>query len=301
MEKLIEVQNVRKYFPVRRGFFSRGQVWLKAVDGVSFEVGKAEIFGLAGESGCGKTTVGRLLVRLEDPSEGHIYLQGEDIGMARGRELKKFRKDVQMIFQDPYESLNPRLTVSDTVVEPLKLQNIGSESERESRVVRALKEVGLSGDFLPRYPNELSGGQRQRVAIARALVVDPKFIVADEPCSMLDVSIRAEILNIILRLRDELKSGFLYITHDLAEAMYVTNMLGIMYLGKLVESGRSEEVIGEPLHPYTKALIASMPVANPEVERERIRLKGEIPKPIAPPPGCRFHPRCPIAVKVCEE
>jgi len=301
MEEPIKVENLKKYFPVKRGHYTRKQLWLKAVDGVNIEIKRREIFGLAGESGCGKSTVGRLLVRLEDPTEGHIYFNGEDIANVKGKTLKKFRKSVQMIFQDPYESLNPRFTTLATIEEPLKLQHIGTDSERMEKVISTLKNVGLSERFLHRYPNELSGGQRQRVAIGRVLVLDPEFIVADEPCSMLDVSIRAEILKIILRLKDELNSELLYITHDLAEARYVADRLGIMYLGNIVEMGETAKTIDEPLHPYTKALVAATPVANPDIKRERIRLKGEVPKPVSPPSGCKFHPRCPLATKRCEE
>jgi len=302
-ESLVKVENLRKLFPASRGLFKRVRSFVYAVDDVSFHIAKGEIFGLVGESGCGKTTTGKLLVRLEEPTSGHIYLNGTDIATIEGRGLKTFRRNVQMIFQDPYESMNPRLTIYDTVAEPLAVQNIGNSMEREERVAEMLSLVGLTPpeSFLFRYPHELSGGQRQRVAIARALVLEPSFIVADEPTSMLDVSIRSGIMNLMLELRDRFQISYLYITHDLAVARYMCSRIAVMYLGKIVEMGDIEDVIQNPLHPYTKALISAVPIPDPTVERNPIDIKGGVPpKPIDPPPICRFYDRCPISVEHCK-
>jgi peptide/nickel transport system ATP-binding protein len=301
---IMKVTNLKKYFELRRGFFSVGEEApkVKAVDDVNFEMREGEILGLVGESGCGKTTTGRLLTRLEDPTDGFVFFQGRDIARLEGEDLKVFRRNIQMVFQDPYESLNPRTTVLQTVMEPLINHNIGDSFEaRADAVVKALEDAGLAPakEYLNRFPHELSGGQRQRVSIARALVINPKVIVADEPVSMLDVSIRAGVLNLMLDLRDKYNIPYLFITHDIAVARYVSDRLGVMYLGRVVELAETEEAISRPLHPYTQALLSAVPVPDPKHKHGRITIKGEIPSAIAVPLGCRFRPRCPKAFIEC--
>jgi oligopeptide/dipeptide ABC transporter ATP-binding protein len=303
---LVKVENLCMYFPVGNAFFSRSTSHIHAVDDISFDIPLGRSLALVGESGCGKTTTGKLLTRLYDPTHGHIYLQGKDGAMAdlatlKGGDLKRFRRRVQMIFQDPYESLNPRLTIFDTVAEPLLVQGVGTVAEREDLTVRLLEQVGLTpaSSFLFRYPHELSGGQRQRVAIARALVVSPDFVVADEPTSMLDVSIRTGVMNLMMELADRLGLSYLYITHDLAVARYTSHELAVMYMGKIVERGPTEDVLADPLHPYTQALISAVPVPNPAYKRPTPAIKGGISKPIDPAPRCRFYERCPRAEAVC--
>jgi len=302
-ETLVEAKNLKKLFPVSKGLFKAVKNYVHAVDDVNFYIKKGETLGLVGESGCGKTTTGKLLVRLERPTSGNIYLNGTDIAGIEGEQLKKFRRNVQMIFQDPYESLNPRLTIYDTIAEPLVVQGIGNVVERQERVAEMLQLVGLTPpkSFLFRFPHELSGGQRQRVAIARAMVLNPTFIVADEPTSMLDVSIRSGVMKLMLELREKFEMSYLYITHDLAVARYMCDRIAIMYLGKIVELGETEEVIQNPLHPYAKALLSAVPIPDPTYERQPIEIKGLVGKPIDPPPRCRFYDRCPIAVEHCKE
>jgi len=297
---VISVQNLKKWFPVRESFFksllSKEKVFVKAVDGISFDVKKEEIFGLVGESGSGKTTTGRVVAKLLEPTDGKVYFKGKDILSLSKKELKEFRRRVQIIFQDPYESLNPRMSVYDIIAEPLKLLGVtkGGEDTKE-HVNKILEEVELipPDEFVNRYPHELSGGQRQRVATARAFVANPEFIVADEPVSMLDVSIRAEILDLMIKLVEEHKASYIYITHDIALARHMCDRIAVMYLGKILELGTAEQIIYEPLHPYTKALIDAVPVPDPTRRRREIVIKGEIPSPINPPLGCRFHTRCP--------
>ncbi len=303
---VVSATGLKKYFPVKRGFFetllSRTGVYVKAVDNINLFIKKGEVFGLVGESGSGKTTTGRLLLRLTDPTEGIIEYKGKDISRLSPRELKPIRREMQIIFQDPFESLDPRMLVKDIVAEPLRIQKIAkSEAEVEERVKQILREVEMvpPEEFMPRFPHELSGGQRQRVAVARAFVLDPEFIVADEPVSMLDVSIRAEILNLMLALVQKRGASFLYVTHDLALARHMCNRIAVMYLGKIVELGDTDMIISRPLHPYTKALIAAVPVPDPSSKRTGEVISGEIPSPIDPPPGCNFHTRCPYAHLRC--
>jgi len=306
-EFIVKTENLKKWFPLRRGLFDalrgRPSQYLKAVDGISFGIRPGEIFCLAGESGCGKTTTGRLVLRLLDPTEGHVFFEGIDITSLEGEELKTFRRKAQIIFQDPYESLSPTMNVLDIVTEPLVIHNIGSKSERIEYAIKALEDVALepAENFLHRYPHELSGGQRQRVAIARAIILKPKFIVADEPVSMLDMSIRAGILKLMLDIREKYKIAYLFITHDLAVAKHICDRIAIMYLGKIVEMGSAEQVIDNPYHPYTKALVAAIPIPNPLVKVDNVPIKGEVPSPINLPTGCRFHPRCPYATTICRQ
>jgi peptide/nickel transport system ATP-binding protein len=277
---------------------STKQLFVRAVDGISFDVKKGEIFGLAGESGSGKTTTGRMVVKLISPTSGKIQFHQKDIGKLSDREFKPYRKKIQIIFQDPYESLNPKMTIQDTISEPLRVMGEKDEAKILGVVNKALEDVELSppDEFVLRYPHELSGGQRQRVATARTLTLQPEFIVADEPVSMLDVSIRAEILNLMLDLVKKYKVSFLYITHDIALSRHICDRLAVMYLGKIMEKGPVDELVLEPLHPYTKALIAAIPVPDPESRRTEVVVKGEIPSPINPPSGCRFHTRCPAYI-----
>jgi len=307
-DSVVEVRNLKKYFPIKRGFFSSvisgENLFVKAVDDVSFYVRKGEVFGLAGESGSGKTTTGRLMLRLTDVTDGKVLFKGRDITKIGSKELKPLRREMQIIFQDPYESLDPRMTIKEIVAEPVRIQGIAkTEEEVEERVKKILTEVEIfpPEEFMWRYPHELSGGQRQRVAVARAFIVDPEFVVADEPVSMLDVSIRASVLNVMLELVQKHQVSFIYITHDLALAKHVCDRLAVMYLGKIVEMGPTQRVIDNPLHPYTQALIAAIPVPDPNYKRGDLPISGEIPSPLNPPLACRFNTRCPYAFSECTE
>jgi len=303
-DTLIKVDNLSKRFPLAKSLFSRVRHYIHAVEEVSFAIDTGEVLGLVGESGCGKTTTGRLLLRLIPPTTGHIYFNGTDVAkIASGAALKAYRRQVQMIFQDPYESMNPRKTLYDIIAEPLAVHKIGSIVEREQVVADSLARVGLvpPETFMFRYPHELSGGQRQRVAIARAIGINPRFVVADEPTSMLDVSIRTGVMKLMLELRREYDLAMLYITHDLAVARYMCDRLAIMYLGQMVELGETEAVLQNPLHPYTKALISAVPIPDPTFKREAIPIKGSISQPVDPPSYCRFYPRCPVATDYCRQ
>jgi len=302
----IKVENLKKHFPARTSILAslraKETLMVKAVDGISFTITRGSTFGIVGESGSGKTTAGRVILRLVKPTGGSVYFNGKDIFKADKEEMKRLRREMQLIFQDPFESLNPRMTIYEAVVEPLEIHKIGKGDEERRRLVSAaLEEVQLvpPEDFLFRFPHELSGGQRQRVAIARALILRPKFIVADEPVSMLDVSIRTEVLNLMLDLQEKLGLTYLFITHDLAIAKYMSSRVGVMYLGKIIEIGDVSDVLDDPDHPYTQALMAAVPVPDAEKKRGDLPIKGETPQPINLPPGCRFNPRCPYAFDRC--
>ena len=303
-EIVVRVRNLKKWFPVRTGIIedliSRQKRYVKAVDGISFDIKKRQIFGLVGESGCGKTTTGRVILRLIEPTSGEVQLEDQDVFLLKKRELNEFRKRAQIIFQDPYEALDPKMNIFDFISEPLVVHNIGNEEEH---VTNALKTVELvpPEEFFYRFPHELSGGQRQRVAIARAIIMNPKFIVADEPVSMLDVSIRSSILKLMFKLRDEMDVSYLYITHDLATTRQVCDKIAIMYLGKFVEEAETEELLKNPLHPYTQALVSAVPIPDPTARKSKVTISGEIPNPIDLPPGCRFQPRCPHANEICRK
>ena len=298
---ILVVDQLVKYFPVRSGIFQRVTDWVQAVDKVSFAVKKGETLGMVGESGCGKTTVGRTLLRLVEPTSGSVTFEGRDVLKMGARELKPLRRDMQIIFQDPYASLNPRMPIGESVMEGLQIHNIGSPKERWDIAINMLKKVGLEEYHARRYPHEFSGGQRQRIGIARALALNPKFIVCDEPVSALDVSIQSQVLNILKDLQSEFGLTYLFIAHNLSVVEHISDRVAVMYLGKMVELTDRESLYREPLHPYTKALLSAIPVAHPEQKRERTILKGDVPSPLNPPSGCRFHTRCPIAVDKCSQ
>ncbi|HVN16003.1 MAG TPA: dipeptide ABC transporter ATP-binding protein [Anaerolineales bacterium] len=300
-QDLVQVGHLVKYFPVRAGLMQRVVNWVKAVDDVSFTVKKGETLGLVGESGCGKTTVGRSMLRLIEPTAGSVQFDGKDVLTLRGRELKEVRRDMQIIFQDPYASLDPRVPIGESVMEGLHIHKIGTPKERFEIMLDTLKKVGLEDYHARRYPHEFSGGQRQRIGIARALALRPKFIVCDEPVSALDVSIQSQVLNILRDLQKEFGLTYLFVAHNLSVVEHISDRVAVMYLGKMVELTTREELYRLPLHPYTQALMSAIPVPNPKLKRKRTILKGDVPSPLNPPKGCRFHPRCPIADKICSE
>ena len=303
-EILLEVKNLKKYFPITTGIVIQRHIGdVKAVDGISFYVKRGETLGLVGESGCGKTTTGRVILQLEPPTAGDVFFEGENLCKIRGEKLRKMRRKMQIIFQDPYASLNPRLTVGDIVGEPLIVHNIAKGKKLKAKVKDLLKIVGLNPYFITRYPHEFSGGQRQRIGVARALALNPSFIVCDEPISALDVSIQAQIMNLLDDLQDEFGLTYLLIAHDLSVVRHISDRVAVMYLGKLVESTESVELYKNPQHPYTKALLSAVPIPDPIVEeqRKRIILKGDVPSPVNPPKGCNFNTRCPEVMDICYE
>ncbi len=300
MTELLQVQSLVKRFPVKGGILSRTVAWVQAVSDVSFDIEPGQTLGLVGESGCGKTTVARMVARLMEPESGRLLFEGVDLAALKGRGLKAYRRKIQMIFQDPYASLNPRMKVGEIVAEPLVVHREVRRREKRERVGSLLEQVGLKGDLYDRYPHEFSGGQRQRIGIARAIALLPRLIVADEPVSALDVSVAAQIVNLLQDLQEKFGLGYLFISHDLKMVRHLSHRVAVMYLGKIVETA-PREALGRPLHPYTQALIAAVPVPDPRLRRKRIILAGEIPSPVAPPPGCAFHTRCPFAEKRCRE
>jgi len=307
LSSILEVTNLKKYYPVEKSFLDKlltsQKSFVHAVDDLSFSMDRGDILGLVGESGSGKSTTGRICLKLIEPTSGKIVFGRAELSKLRGEELRRFRRNMQMIFQDPTASLSPRIKVGEAIRHALSFQGLGTRSEQIERTRAMLDRVGLKpwSNFYDRYPHQLSGGQRQRVVIARALVLNPKFVIADEPIAMVDVSVRAQILELMLELKKEFDLTYLFITHDLAMANYVCRSIAIMYLGKIVEIGPKEEVFERPLHPYTLALLSSIPVPDPKAKLERLIPKGEIPSPINPPKGCRFHPRCPYAQPICSE
>ena len=302
--KLLRVENLTKHFPIEKGIVIRRQVGaVRAVDGITFDIRHGETFGLVGESGCGKTTTGRTILRLYRPTDGKVFFNDIDVTSLAETDMRRFRPHMQMIFQDPYASLNPRMSVRDIIGEPLLLHFSMRTEERNERVAELLELVGMNPKFAARYPHEFSGGQRQRIGVARSLASAPEFIVCDEPISALDVSIQAQVVNLLQRLQDTLGLTYLFIAHDLSMVRYISDRMAVMYLGKLVEISKSDELYDNPLHPYTQALLSAIPIPDPVIEeqRKRIILTGDVPSPADPPPGCRFHTRCPIAESICSE
>jgi oligopeptide transport system ATP-binding protein len=298
---LLEIRNLKKHFPVNEGFFSRNQGAVKAVDGVSLSVEEGETLGLVGESGCGKSTLGRTILRLIEPTSGEIYFQEKNLLAMSQRELRDMRRQMQIIFQDPYASLNPRMRVGDIVGEGLEIHKLAKGKAKRNRVLELLHQVGLREEHYARYPHEFSGGQRQRIGIARALAVNPRFIVADEPVSSLDVSIQAQIINLLQELQENMHLTYFFISHDLRVVEHISHRVAIMYLGKIVEIAKSETIYRDAKHPYTRALLSAVPTPDANRKKERIVLQGDVPSPVHPPPGCSFHPRCPYREALCDQ
>ncbi|WP_019119846.1 ABC transporter ATP-binding protein [Brevibacillus massiliensis] len=296
---LLEVHNLKVHFPVKSSLFRRSRSFVKAVDDVSFEIFRGETLGLVGESGCGKSTTGRAILHLLKPTSGQVIFAGADLAALSGEELRKKRKDLQMVFQDPFASLNPRLTVEQILSEPLQAHHVGDPDERRQRIAEIMEVCGLSSSCLKRYAHEFSGGQRQRICIARALILKPQLIVADEPVSALDVSIQSQILNLLQDLQEEFGLTYLFISHDLGVVKHLCSRVGVMYLGRLAEIGSAEKIYARPLHPYTETLLSAIPVCDPRVKKERIILRGDVPSPVDPPQGCAFVTRCPKALDIC--
>ena len=297
---LLEVENLKVWYPVKGGWFKAHQ-HVRAVDGVSFEIEAGKTMGLVGESGCGKSTLGRALVKLEEPCGGSFKISGNDLSKLKGKELRKARKSFQMIFQDPYGSLNPRMSIFSAIDEVLQLHTDFDKNQRVDRVAELLDMVGLEADVMHRYPHQFSGGQRQRIGIARALAVEPDIIIADEPVSALDVSVQAQIINLLIKIQKKTGTAFLFIAHDLAVVEHISDNILVMYLGKIVESGPAKELCASPVHPYTQALLSAIPTIDQDGKRKRIILEGDVPSPINPPSGCAFHPRCPLATDICRQ
>lgn len=299
MPNILEVHDLKKYFPARKNVFGRALEWIHAVDDISFTLAKGKTLGLVGESGCGKSTTGRTILRLIEADGGRVVFEGRDILKLDQKEMRPLRKDMQLIFQDPFASLNPRLTVSEIIEENLIVHHMGTHRERRKNIERVLARVGIRPDMMDRYPHEFSGGQRQRIGIARALVLNPKLIIADEPVSALDVSIQAQVMNLMVEIQEEFGISHLVIAHDLSVVEYLSDQVAVMYVGKLVELASDRDIYASPKHPYTRFLLTSIPTLDPDQKVERSLLEGEVPSPMSPPPGCRFQPRCPERMNVC--
>ena len=300
-DALLEIRNLKKYFPIRKGFFSKVHATVKAIDDISIHVNPGETLGLVGESGCGKTTTGRCVTRIYEPTSGEIDFEGVDLLSLDRKKLLTKRKSIQMIFQDPFSSLNPRKMVGDIVTEALVYHKMISKNEKEDKAYDLLEKVGLSGSYINRYPHEFSGGQRQRIGIARAIAMNPKLIICDEPVSALDVSVQSQVLNLLMDLRDELGLAYLFIAHNLAVVKHISHRVAVMYLGKIVEVTTSKELFTNPSHPYTQALLSAIPIPDPKTKSKRHQLEGDVPTPINPPKGCNFHTRCPKAMPICAQ